>query len=41
MYVLVRGEENRRIDGAVADVLANEAAMTMPPKEPVVEPDVY
>jgi hypothetical protein len=41
MYVLVRGEENRRIDGAVADVLANEAAMTMPPKEPTYEPDVY
>ena len=33
-YVLVKGEERRKIDGAVADVLAFEAAKTMsPPKE--------
>jgi hypothetical protein len=30
MYVLVKGSDRRRIDGAVADVLAYEAAMTMP-----------
>jgi hypothetical protein len=29
-YVLVKGEDGGRIDGAVADVLAHEAAMTMP-----------
>lgn len=29
-YVLIKGEEHRRIDAAVADVLAFEAAMTMP-----------
>ena len=29
-YVLVKGDEGARIDGAVADVLAYEAAMTMP-----------
>ena len=29
-YVLVKGDDRRRIDGAVADVLAFEAAMTMP-----------
>jgi hypothetical protein len=29
-YVLVRGDDNRRIDAAIADVLAFEAAMTMP-----------
>lgn len=32
-YVLVKGEQRRKIDGAVADVLAFQAAMTMaPPK---------
>lgn len=30
MYVLVKGSDKRRIDAAVADVLAYEAAMTMP-----------
>ena len=30
-YVLVKGEDRRRIDASVADVLAFEAAMTMPP----------
>jgi hypothetical protein len=30
LYVLVKGQDRRRIDGAVADVLAYEAAMTMP-----------
>lgn len=34
MYVLVKGSDKRRIDGAVADVLAYEAAMTMPPAPP-------
>lgn len=29
-YVLVKGDDRRRIDAAVADVLAFEAAMTMP-----------
>lgn len=33
-YVLVKGEEKRRIDAAVADVLAYEAAMTMHPVLP-------
>jgi hypothetical protein len=39
MYVLVKGEEKQRIDAAVADVLAFEAAMTMaeiPDMEPMV-----
>jgi len=31
LYVLVKGEDGQRIDAAVADVLAHEAAMTMPP----------
>lgn len=35
LYVLIKGEERRQIDGAVADVLALEAAMTMlVPEEP-------
>jgi hypothetical protein len=29
-YVLVKGEDRRKIDAAIADVLAHEAAMTMP-----------
>ena len=29
-FVLIRGDDNRRIDAAVADVLAYEAAMTAP-----------
>jgi hypothetical protein len=29
-YVLVKGDDKGRIDAAVADVLAYEAAMTMP-----------
>ena len=37
-YVLEKGEDRGRIDGAVADVLAFEAAMTMEP--PVVPPKV-
>jgi len=38
MYVLVRGEDNSRIDAAVADVLAYQAAMTMPaPEDSVYE----
>lgn len=34
-YVLIKGEDRDKIDGAIADVLASEAAATMP--EPVVE----
>ncbi len=37
-YVLIKGDDHGRIDGAVADVLAYEAAMTMPPDE---GPSVY
>lgn len=29
LYVLIKGDDGQRIDGAVADVLAHEAAMTM------------
>jgi len=39
MYVLIKGEDRRQIDGAVADVLAFEAAKTMlvePEPEPFV-----
>lgn len=38
-YVIVKGEERRKIDAAVADVLAHEAAKTMSPpksKEPLL-----
>lgn len=38
MYRLVKGDDGGKIDGAVADVLALEAAMTMPEVEPVVDP---
>lgn len=38
LYVLAKGDDGRRIDGAVADVLALEAAMTMPP---AVAPSIY
>lgn len=38
LYVLVKGDSGMRIDGAVADVLAHEAAMTMPEQEPELEP---
>ena len=31
-YVIVKGEDRRKIDAAVADILAYEAAMTMPPE---------
>jgi hypothetical protein len=37
-YVLVKGSDRRKIDGAVADVLAYEAAKTMTPPPPLVEP---
>lgn len=37
MYVLIKGEDHSRIDAAVTDVLAYEAAMTMPP-EPIPTP---
>jgi hypothetical protein len=36
MYILVKGSDKRRIDGAVTDVLAHEAAMTMPAAATVV-----
>lgn len=41
MYVLVRGDENRRIDAAVADVLAHEAALTMPEATEEAVPSVW
>jgi len=34
MYVIVKGDDGRKIDAAVAAVLAYEAAMTMPPAAP-------
>jgi hypothetical protein len=34
-YVIVKGEDRRKIDGAVADILAFEAAMTMPEYKPI------
>ena len=37
-YVLIKGDTGGLIDGAVADVLAYEAAMTMPPPAPQVTP---
>lgn len=39
-YVLVKGEDQGRIDGAVTDVLCYEAAMTMPESPPPVVPMV-
>jgi hypothetical protein len=33
LYVLVKGEDRRKIDGAIADVLAVTAAATMPPAD--------
>lgn len=38
MWVLVKGDDHGRIDGAVTDVLAFEAAMTMPPATPPAAP---
>lgn len=35
-YVIVKGEDRRKIDGAVADILAHEAAMSMPELPPAV-----
>jgi hypothetical protein len=40
MYTLVKGSDKRRIDAAVADVLAYEAAMTMP-SDPDPGPSIY
>jgi hypothetical protein len=37
-YVIVKGEDRRKIDGAVADILALEAAMSMPEPPAVVVP---
>jgi hypothetical protein len=37
-YVIVKGEDRRKIDGAVADVLAYEAAMSMPEAPPKAAP---
>ena len=39
-YVLVKGDDRRKIDGAIADVLAYEAAMTMTEPEPEPEPAI-
>lgn len=36
-YVLIKGDDGGRIDAAVADVLAYEAAMTMPEEPPASE----
>jgi len=36
--VPVKGDDRRKIDGALADILAYEAAMTMPAAPPVPEP---
>jgi hypothetical protein len=33
--VIVKGADRRKIDGAVADILAYEAAMAMPPETQV------
>lgn len=33
-YVIVKGEDRRKIDGCIADILAFEAAMTMPDFKP-------
>jgi hypothetical protein len=38
-YVLVKGDDHGRIDAAVTDVLAHEAAMTMP--APVQARSIY
>jgi hypothetical protein len=40
MYVIVKGDDRRKIDGAVADILAFEAAMSMPTPEPPPRPFV-
>lgn len=40
LYTLTKGEDSRKIDAAVADVLAFEAAMSMPPAEEVLVPSV-
>lgn len=37
MHVIVKGEDRRKIDGAVADILASEAAATMPEHVAVVD----
>ena len=39
LYVLIKGEDKGRIDAAVTDVLAHEAAMTMPVVEVLAEPE--
>ena len=39
-YVLIKGDDHGRIDGAVADVLAYEAAMTMAPPA-ALPPSIY
>lgn len=41
LYVLVKGGDKRRIDGAVADVLAHEAAMTMAAPLELVVPQFF
>lgn len=40
-YVLTKGDDAGEIDGAYADVLAHEAAMTMPGAPPPPAPSVY
>lgn len=40
-YLLVKGGDNRKIDGAVADLLAFDAAMTMPEAQPAIDRTVH
>ncbi|MBP2325337.1 hypothetical protein JOF56_005722 [Kibdelosporangium banguiense] len=37
-YVFVKGPDRRKIDAGIADVLALQAAMTMPDEEPTADP---
>lgn len=39
-YLIVKGDDKRKIDGAIADALAVEAAATMPPPTPKPRPFV-
>jgi hypothetical protein len=41
LFVLVKGDDGGKIDAAVADVLAYEAALTMPVWQPADPPSIY
>jgi hypothetical protein len=41
LYVLVKGSDKRRIDGAVTDVLAYQAAMTLPAPPEAMGPPMF